>query len=47
VFILPHTVIGLGLLVGVVTRTLIWLGVLLFGTEIQGQVVRKTESQGS
>jgi hypothetical protein len=47
VFILPHTIVGMGLLVGAVTRTLIWLAVLLFGTEIQGQVVRKTESRGS
>ena len=44
--ILPHTIVGLGLLVFAVARTLIWLAVLLFGTEIEGQVVRKTEGRG-
>jgi hypothetical protein len=43
---LPHTLVGLGLLTAAVSGSLIWLGVLLLGNDMQGQVVRKSESHG-
>jgi hypothetical protein len=45
-FILPHMIVGLWLLFQSVTGLLLWLGVLLLGTDVEGHVVRKTEHQG-
>jgi hypothetical protein len=42
-FLLPHTLAGVWLLAMATASTVLWVGVLLLGTEVAGNVVRKTE----
>src|SRR5262245_1404365 len=44
-FILPHTLTGIFILASAVGGTLLWLAVALFGTQIEGQVVRTTATK--
>ena len=44
-FLLPHTIAGIFILGLAVTGTLGYLGVLMFGVEMEGRVVRREESQ--
>src|SRR4051794_10637986 len=46
-FLLPHTIIGIGALVVAMWSTGVYVGVLAFGTDCPGAVVRKTERPGS
>jgi Protein of unknown function (DUF3592) len=46
-FILPHTIAGVFILVMAVRSTGLYLGVWLYGTEYQGQIVKKYERPGS
>jgi hypothetical protein len=43
-FILPHTIAGAVMLGMAILLTLAWIGVALFGVEMQGHVVSKNES---
>jgi Protein of unknown function (DUF3592) len=46
-FLLPHTIIGIGALAAALWSTGVYVGVLAFGTDFQGQVVKKEERPGS
>ena len=45
IFILPHTLVGVGVLVAAPAYSFLTLGVWLLGEEVQGRVVRTTHSQ--
>jgi hypothetical protein len=42
-FLLPHTLAGIGVLLGAVSTTLLYLAVLLLGTDVEGRIVRKVQ----
>src|SRR3954447_20568940 len=46
-FLLPHTIIGVCVLVAALYATGLYVGVLAFGTDYPGQVVKKEERPGS
>jgi hypothetical protein len=46
-FILPHTLIGIGILGAALGATGVYVGVLALGTDCQGAVVKKEERPGS
>jgi hypothetical protein len=44
-FIIPHILIGLGVLLAAVWETILYLGVLLIGTEVEGRILQTSKVQ--